>query len=164
MSPCNNNILLLFWIENTLDSVLTHEDVIETFKWTLRNYFVRFLSQFTTTLHSNYWPIIDVFLLIVLQRHLFGISRRGWRYKKGNQNPYIVEEQTTQWLKETWQKDKQRSTKHTYKTKDRVTRTPLKTVFMTRTSFQAILYFDYKTSLGYMGILVVIKIATQKQW
>ena len=46
--------------------------------------------------------------------------------KGGNQNPYI-EEQTTQWPKEKVQKDKQRSTKHTYKTKDRVTRTPLKT-------------------------------------
>jgi hypothetical protein len=33
----------------------------------------------------------------------------------------------TQWPKEKVQKDKQRSTKHTYKTKDRVTRTPLKT-------------------------------------
>ena len=39
-----------------------------------------------------------------------------------DQNPYI-EEQTTQWPKEKVQKDKQRSTKHTYKTEDRVTRT-----------------------------------------
>ena len=46
---------------------------------------------------------------------------------KGNQNPHIEEEQTTQWPKEKIQKDKQRSTKHTNKTKDRVTRTPLKT-------------------------------------
>jgi hypothetical protein len=30
-----------------------------------------------------------------------------------------------QWPKEKGQKDKQRSTKHTHKTKDRVTRTPL---------------------------------------
>jgi hypothetical protein len=45
--------------------------------------------------------------------------------KGGNQNPYIEKEQTTQWPKEKVQKDKQRSTKHTYKTKDRVTRTPL---------------------------------------
>ena len=37
------------------------------------------------------------------------------------QNPYIEEEQTTQWPKEKVQKDKQRSTKHTYKTKNRVT-------------------------------------------
>ena len=43
--------------------------------------------------------------------------------KGGNQNPYIEEEQTTQWSKEKVQKDKQRSTKHTYITKDRVTRT-----------------------------------------
>ena len=34
--------------------------------------------------------------------------------------------QTTQWSKEKGQKDKQRSTKHTHKTKDRVTPTPLK--------------------------------------
>jgi hypothetical protein len=45
----------------------------------------------------------------------------------GNQNPHIKEKQTTQWPKEKEQKDKQRSTKHTYKTNDRVTRTPLKT-------------------------------------
>ena len=51
-------------------------------------------------------------------------TRRVWRYQKGNHNPYIKEEQTT---KEKVQKDKQRSTKHTYKTKDRVTWTPLKT-------------------------------------
>jgi len=38
----------------------------------------------------------------------------------------IEEEQTTQWPKEKGQKDKQRSTKHTYKSKNRVTRTPLK--------------------------------------
>jgi hypothetical protein len=44
-----------------------------------------------------------------------------------SQKPYIVEEQTTQWPKEKVLKDKQRSTKHTYKTKDQVTRTPLKT-------------------------------------
>ena len=46
---------------------------------------------------------------------------------KGNQNLYIEEEQATQWPKEKVQKDKKRSTKHTHKTKDRVTRTPLKT-------------------------------------
>jgi hypothetical protein len=49
------------------------------------------------------------------------------RYQKGNHNPYIEEEQTTQWTKEKVQKDKQRSTKHTYKTKDRVTWTQLNT-------------------------------------
>jgi hypothetical protein len=49
------------------------------------------------------------------------------RYQRSNQNPYIEDEQTTQLPKEKVQKDKQRSTKHTYKTKDRVSRTPLKT-------------------------------------
>ena len=44
---------------------------------------------------------------------------------KGQSESYIAEEQTTQWPKEKVQTDKQRSTKHTYKTKDRVT--PLKT-------------------------------------
>ena len=48
------------------------------------------------------------------------------RYQRGNQNPYIEEQQKTQWSKEKVPKDKQRSTKHTFTTKDRVTRTPLK--------------------------------------
>ena len=43
--------------------------------------------------------------------------RRVWRYQRGNQNPYIEEEQTAQLPKE---KAKKRSTKHTYKTKDRI--------------------------------------------
>jgi hypothetical protein len=55
------------------------------------------------------------------------ISWRVWRYQRSNQKPYIEEEETTQWSKENKQKDKQRSTKHTYITKDRVTRTSLKT-------------------------------------
>ena len=38
----------------------------------------------------------------------------------------VKEGKTTQWLKEKWQKDKQQSTKHTHKTKDRVTRSQLK--------------------------------------
>jgi hypothetical protein len=59
--------------------------------------------------------------------HYFQQKKRVWRYQRGNQNAYIEEEQTTQWPKEKVQKDKQRSTKHTYKTKDRVTRTSIKT-------------------------------------
>ena len=60
-------------------------------------------------------------------RTLSANLRRVWRYQRSNQNPYIEEGQTTQWQKEKVQKDKQRSAKHTHKTKDRVTRTPLKT-------------------------------------
>jgi len=64
----------------------------------------------------------------------FSSNRR--RYQRGNQNPYIEEGQTAQWSKEgqtaQWSKekrknDKQRSTKHTHKTKHRVTRILLKT-------------------------------------
>ena len=57
------------------------------------------------------------------------VSKKEFEDTKGsNQNLYIEEEeQTTQRPKEKGQKDKQRSTKHTHKTKDRVTRTPLKT-------------------------------------
>ena len=47
-------------------------------------------------------------------------TRIVWRYWKGNQNPYIEEEQKTQWEKEKEQKDNQRSTKHTHQTIDRV--------------------------------------------
>ena len=54
-------------------------------------------------------------------------KKRVWRYQRGNQNLYIEEEQTKQRPKEKVQKDKQWSTKHTPKTKDRVTWTPLKT-------------------------------------
>ena len=55
--------------------------------------------------------------------YFFFKLRRVWRYQWGNQNPYTEDEQLTQWPKEKVQKDKQRYTKHTYKTKDRVTRT-----------------------------------------
>ena len=58
---------------------------------------------------------------------LLSLSRGVWRYQRNNLNPYIEEEQTTQWPKEKVQRDKQRSTKHTHTTKDRVTRTPQQT-------------------------------------
>jgi hypothetical protein len=48
---------------------------------------------------------------------------RVWRYQRSNQNPYNEEEQTTEW----WKEKVQLSTKHTNKTKDRVTRSSLKT-------------------------------------
>ena len=65
----------------------------------------------------------------------FILTNRNSRFSKkslkipkgGNQNTHIEEEQTIQWPKEKVQQDKQRFTKHTHKTKDRVTRTPLKT-------------------------------------
>ena len=64
-----------------------------------------------------------------VQHQMYSLSsNKSLRIPKGgNQNPYIEEEQITQWPKEKVQRDKQLSTKLTYKTKDRVTRTPLKT-------------------------------------
>ena len=48
------------------------------------------------------------------------VPTRVLRFQRGNQNPHIEEEQTTQRQKGNVQKDKQQSTKHTLKTKDRV--------------------------------------------
>ena len=65
--------------------------------------------------------------IITCSSQLFTWVKRVWRYQRVNQNSYIEGVQTTQWPNEKVQKNKQRSTKHTYKTKNRVTRTPLKT-------------------------------------
>ena len=67
-------------------------------------------------------------IFIVLKQQSAGRHKKSLKIPKGgNQNPYIEKEQTTQQPKEKAQQDKQRSTKHTHKTRDRVTRTPLKT-------------------------------------
>jgi hypothetical protein len=66
---------------------------------------------------SKYWPMK---LLIVQTSSHATLLRSVWRFQRGNHNSYI-EEQTTQLPKEKVQKEKQRSTKHTYKTKGRVT-------------------------------------------
>ena len=65
---------------------------------------------------SKYWPMQLLIHVVQCSGHVT-LLRRVWRYQRGNQNPYI-EEQTTQWRKEKVQKDKQRCTKHTYRTKD----------------------------------------------
>ena len=72
--------------------------------------------------------------------------------KRGNQNPYIEEGQTTQWPKKL-QKDKQRSTKHTYKTKDRVTRTPLKTGGVLSGIFKLFLTLVLHVITGSVGLM-----------
>jgi hypothetical protein len=68
-------------------------------------------------------------ILLILYHHYCGLYtgiKKGLNIPRGSQNPYIVEKQTAQWPTDKVQKDKQRSTKHTYKTKDRLTRTPQK--------------------------------------
>ena len=86
---------------------------IEFIKWSKILNFVKVISL---------WPVLKQIVFFFY----FNV-RRVWRYQSGNQNPYIEEEPKTQWSKEKGQKDKQRSTKPTHKTKDRVTRTPVKT-------------------------------------
>jgi hypothetical protein len=55
-------------------------------------------------------------------------SWKVWRYQREVIRIRISKKNRQHWpKKDKVQKDKQRSTKHTYKTKDRVTRTPLKT-------------------------------------
>ena len=75
----------------------------------------------TKAYQSLYFSRYFIFIWTICDQ---SILTRVWRYQRGNQNPYI-EEETTHWPKEKGQKDKQRSTKHTHTTKDRVTRTPL---------------------------------------
>ena len=74
--------------------------------------------------------------------------KRVWKYQCGNQNPLIEEKQTRQWPKEKGKKkDKQRSTKHTHKTKDRVTRTQLKTgdeLFLVNVHFWSVLWIFFR--------------------
>jgi hypothetical protein len=54
---------------------------------------------------------------------MFDITK-SLKIPKGYHNPYIDEEQTTQWPKEKEHMNRQRSTKHTQKTKDRIPRIP----------------------------------------
>jgi hypothetical protein len=75
----------------------------------------------TKAYQSLYFSRYFIFIWTICDQSL--LTRVG-RYQRGHQNSYI-EEQTTQWPKEKGQKDKQWSTKHTHKTKDRITRTPL---------------------------------------
>ena len=60
-------------------------------------------------------PVTDLPLtqndMTISQKSAATSKRRVWRYQRGNQNPYIEEEQTTQWPKEKVQNDKQQSTK-----------------------------------------------------
>ena len=71
---------------------------------------------------------MEIYILTDIFRKLY--TELGCTWRQNNimkQATYIEEEQTTQWSKTKVQKDKQLSTKHSHKTKYRVTRTPLKT-------------------------------------
>ena len=101
-------------------------DVICTFQITSYEFLLVIILAFSWQLLLNAICTKTRTIINDFRQYRSMFKRRVRRYQRGNQNPYIEEEQTTQWPKKV-QKDKQRSTKHTYKTKDRVTRTPLKT-------------------------------------
>jgi hypothetical protein len=55
------------------------------------------------------------------------VKARIWRYQRGNQNPYIEEEQNIQWPKKKYKRTNNDLQNITHKTKDHVTRTTLNT-------------------------------------
>ena len=83
-------------------------DLLSVWFWPF--YCISFVDLRLLIIH---WHLQTVLALKWLQPSIHVLIRRVWRYQRGNQNPYIKEEQTTQWPKEKVQKDKQRSTKHT---------------------------------------------------
>jgi len=64
-------------------------------------------------LSHEWWPLTKLSFLSWLEiqeSHLTtkkSLTRRVWRYQRGNQNLYIEEEQTKQWSKEKLQTDKE---------------------------------------------------------
>jgi hypothetical protein len=132
----NSKLVLHYFVWSTLPNKPNSKLVLHYFVWsTLPNKpnSKLVLHYFATTgiwIPCNIYEIWIKWLnpkLHILFGNQTSPERRVWRYQRGNQNPYIEKEQTTQWPKEIVQREKQRSTKHTYKTKDRVTRTPLRT-------------------------------------
>ena len=63
---------------------------------------------------------------ILYQSNVSMSTKKSLKYQRGNQNPYIEEDQKTQGSKDKVQQKKQRSTKDIYKTKVLVTWTPLR--------------------------------------
>ena len=72
--------------------------------------------------------IFKQYFNIIGEKDCLAVCKKSLKIPKGqSEYPYIEEEQTTQWREEKVQKEKQRSTKDIYKTKDRIIRTTLKT-------------------------------------
>ena len=44
--------------------------------------------------------VLNIYSIVIKLKKMIGEIRRIWRYQRGNQNPYVGEEQTTQWQKE----------------------------------------------------------------
>ena len=110
---------LIFYVKN----IQTHNDAENN---TFKLLKLKILNiSIKNTIMEKFYKYIDAIHFSCLSFHS-RLRRKKLKYQRGNQNPHIEEEQTTPDQKKI-QKDKQRSTKYTYKTKDRVTRTLLTT-------------------------------------
>ena len=92
---------------------------------------------------------------------LFLLSRRVWRYQSFNQNPYIEEEQTKQWPKES---STNNDLQNIHKTKDRVTRTRTVSIFMPFPGFVCHLSFANRRWFEIMCLYSVVKWYIIKSW
>jgi hypothetical protein len=120
--------MLCFWFVSTdeivaqCENICKYDGLVQS-----RNYHQLIKINYINVICNNNSFTQGIFIYEVLIYVVSLERKKSLKIPKGNHNPYIEEEQTTQWPKEKAQKDKQRSTKHTHKTKDRVTRTPLRT-------------------------------------
>ena len=80
------------------------------------------LPLFLRFLFIKFWRCSDSVVIVFS----FSIKRRVWRYHKGVIRIRQSKKNIQQNGQKMYKKDKQRSTKHTHKTKDRITQTPLK--------------------------------------
>jgi hypothetical protein len=75
-----------------------------------RNIYTYF-RQYSNVVHTReYMCKFSIVITHMGHGFIYSSLRRVWRYQRGNQNPYIEEEQTTQCPREKVQKNKQRYT------------------------------------------------------
>jgi hypothetical protein len=70
--------------------------------WTVFNAHTTCTTYEATTAYPSITPENTMYNRIIIYiLKIYIQSSRVWRYQRGNQNPYIEEEQTTQWPKDT---------------------------------------------------------------
>jgi hypothetical protein len=98
--PCNSN----YSLKHVLIDYVDVADDRPTF-YNVNNLYdllTKYYNGFDVNIRSRSWYVL---LYITMSFTNWGLHfvqfaiRRVWRYKRGNQNPYIEEEQTTQWPK-----------------------------------------------------------------
>ena len=92
-----------FWYIN--DVLYLNEPINSATNNSLIHVFLILTAQWITAgkghMHSYLLiAIISGHLALSITTNVFMLLRRVWRYQRGNQNPYIEKDQTTQWPKE----------------------------------------------------------------